>query len=87
MGDRTPRDSATRGDGIKLASVGHRGPHRTSPEGTGRSLTDLGSHHHQAAVDGEDLAGDVGGLVRGEERDGVGDLLGRPEAAERRARR
>ena len=27
-------------------------------------------HHHQAAVDGEDLAGDEGGLVGGEEGDG-----------------
>ena len=38
-------------------------------------------HHHQAAVDGEHLAGDEGGLVAGEEGDGVGDLLGRAEPA------
>ena len=31
-----------------------------------------------------DLAGDERGLVAGEERDGVGDLLGRAEPAERR---
>ena len=43
-------------------------------------------HHHQAAIDGQDLAGDVGGLVGGEEGDRLGDLVGRPEAAERRAR-
>ena len=43
------------------------------------------SHHDEATVDGEDLARDEGGLVRGEERDGVGDLLGGPEPAERRA--
>jgi hypothetical protein len=41
-------------------------------------------HYHQAAVDGEDLAGDEGGLVGGEERDGAGNLLGRSELAERR---
>jgi len=39
-------------------------------------------HHHEPAVDGEDVTRDVRGLVGGEERDGVGDLLGRPEAAE-----
>ena len=40
-------------------------------------------HHHEAAVDRKDLAGDERGLVRAEEGDGVGDLVGRAEAAER----
>ena len=44
-------------------------------------------HHHQAAVDGEHLARDVRGLVRGEEGDRVGDLLRLTEAAQGRARR
>ena len=40
-----------------------------------------------AAVDGELGAGDVGGLVAGEEQGGLGDLLGQAEAAQRRASR
>ena len=55
-------------------------PHAAS-EPSRRSLL----HHHQAAVDGEHLARDVRRLVRGQERDRVGDLVGRAEAAERRA--
>ena len=43
-------------------------------------------HHDQAAVDGEDLAGDERRLVGDEEGDRGGDLLGRAEAAQRRAR-
>ena len=42
-------------------------------------------HHDQAAVDGEHLAGDEGRLIRHEEGDGVSDLLGRAETAERGA--
>src|SRR5215475_15530686 len=38
---------------------------------------------HQAAVDDELGAGDVGGLVRQQEEAGVGDVLGRADAAER----
>ena len=49
--------------------------------GRGRRL-----HHHEAAVDGEHLARDEPRLVRREERDRVGDLLGRPEPPERRPR-
>ena len=41
-------------------------------------------HHHEAAVHAKDLARDERGLVAGEERDGVGDLLGRAEPRERR---
>ena len=43
-------------------------------------------HHHQAAVDGEDLAGDERGLVAGEEDDRSRDLLGLAESPERRRR-
>ena len=39
--------------------------------------------HVQAAVDVEDLAGDVGGFVAREENDGGGDFAVRAEAAER----
>ena len=42
-------------------------------------------HHDQAAVDGEDLSGDERRLVRHEEGDGGGDLLGRAETVQRRA--
>ena len=41
-------------------------------------------HHHQAAVDGQHLAGDVGRLVRSKEGHGVRNLAGRAEPAERR---
>ena len=46
-------------------------PHRAKP------ICPPRLHHHQAAVDGEDLAGDERGLVAGEEGDRGGDLLGR----------
>ena len=39
-------------------------------------------HHHQAAVDGQHLAGDVRRLVGGEEGDCVGDLARLAEAAQ-----
>ena len=45
------------------------------------ALLERGGH---AAVDGELGAGDVGGLVAGEEQRRLGDLLGRAEAAQRR---
>src|SRR6516162_2106340 len=41
------------------------------------------SSHVQATVDGPDLAGDVGGLVRGEEADRPGDFLRLAQAAHR----
>jgi hypothetical protein len=40
--------------------------------------------HHQAAVDGENLARDVRGFVRGEESHGVGDVLDRAKVAKGR---
>src|SRR5580704_10704543 len=38
--------------------------------------------HQHAAVDSDDLPGNVGGLRPGEERDRVGDVVGRPDATE-----
>jgi hypothetical protein len=40
------------------------------------------SHHRHAAVDGEHLAGDAGGLVRGEENHRGGHLVGRSGSAQ-----
>ncbi len=39
--------------------------------------------HHQSAIHGENLAGDVARFVRGEERDGVRDVLNRSKVPER----
>src|ERR1039457_345378 len=39
--------------------------------------------HVHAAVDGEDVTGDVGGLFGDQELDGVGDVLGLAGAAQR----
>ena len=41
-------------------------------------------NHREATIDPEDLAGDVAGLVGGEEGDGRGDLVDGGEAAPRR---
>ena len=57
-------------------------------EGTDRPLPRAparGLHHHQAAIDGQHLTRDVGGLVGGQERDRVGDLRGVAEPAQGRA--
>ncbi len=59
-------------------------PHGAAPGSDGPPARRV-LHHHQAAVDGQHLAGDVRGFVRGEERDGVRDLVGRAEPAERRS--
>ena len=93
-GHRNERKAATDGDrrpprtsAFKRAGVYHgasrclfmvvRLPARPPPD----------LHHHEAAVDGQHLARDERGLVGGEEGDRVGDLLGRPEPTQRRARR
>lgn len=41
-------------------------------------------HHNEAAVDGENLSGDVRGFIGGQKGDRVGNLLGRAEAAKGR---
>src|SRR5438045_557567 len=71
-----PRRQAPRGPtGVKARRVYHAP--RAGPE-------TYVLHHHQAAVDGEDLAGDERGLVAGEERDRIGDLRRLAEPPQRR---
>ena len=42
-----------------------------------------GTLGHHPAVDDDHLPGDVGGFIRGQEGDGSGDVLDRPESSQR----
>src|SRR5438034_8547175 len=88
-GHRNDRNAASPGECPRPPRVSVLTAGRSLPPGAvqavaDRSSVEPGLHHHQAAVDGQHLPRDERGLVADEERDGVGDLLGRAEPAEGR---
>src|SRR5580765_3848112 len=87
------RSSAKRASGTTLSSgtdstsTAHFRNRPNSSSSTGCSLFGMGSSrlvaHAEAPVDGEHGPRDVGGVGRGQERNGTGHLVGGAEATER----